>query len=148
MINPFGILSTVVIFKIFEKFKNTKLVKTLPPLVLTGISIIAIMKIFDIDYKIYQQTASWLTFLLIPATISLGYPLYKNLNILVKNKRIIYTAFFVAMGFALISTFLIGKCCHTEMSIISSMLPKSVTAPIAVEISKDIHGVPLSLIHI
>lgn len=142
MINPFGILSTVVIFKIFEKFKNTKLVKTLPPLVLTGISIIAIMKIFDIDYKIYQQTASWLTFLLIPATISLGYPLYKNLNILVKNKRIIYTAFFVAMGFALISTFLIGKCCHTEMTIISSMLPKSVTAPIAVEISKDIHGVP------
>lgn len=142
MINPFGIISTVVLFKIFDRFKNFPLIKPFPPLLVTGICLIFILKIFDIDYKTYNETASWLTFLLIPATISLGYPLYRNLNMLVKNKRIIYTAFFVAMCLALVTTFLIGKFCHTELTIILSMLPKSVTAPIAVEISKSLHGVP------
>lgn len=142
MINPFGIVSTVVLFKVFEKYKNLPVLKPFPPLLVTGICLIFILKIFDIDYEIYNQSASWLTFLLIPATISLGYPLYRNLNMLVKNKRIIYTAFFVSMTLALLSTFLIGKLCHTDMSVILSMLPKSVTAPIAVEISKNLHGVP------
>lgn len=142
MINPFGIISTVVLFKIFDRVKNFPLIKPFPPLLVTGVCLMIILKVFNIDYKTYNETASWLTFLLIPATISLGYPLYKNLNILVKNKRVIYSAFFVAMAFALLTTFLIGKFCHTEATIISSMLPKSVTAPIAVEISKSIHGVP------
>lgn len=142
MINSFGIVSTVVLFKIFDKYKNFPLIKPFPPLLVTGICLILILKIFDIDYKTYNETASWLTFLLIPATISLGFPLYRNLNMLVKNKRIIYTAFFVAMGLALFTTFLIGKFCHTDSTIILSMLPKSVTAPIAVEISKSLHGVP------
>ena len=85
MINPFGIISTVVLFKFFDKYKNFPLIKPFPPLLVTGICLILILKNFDIDYKTYNETASWLTFLLIPATISLGYPLYKNLNILVKH---------------------------------------------------------------
>lgn len=142
MINPFGIISTVVLFKICEKYKNFPIIKLFPTILTTGIGLIFILKIFDIEFETYNQTASWLTFLLIPATISLGYPLYRNLNILVKNKRVIYTAFFVAMFLALTTTFLIGKLCHTDIEVILSMLPKSVTAPIAVEISKNLNGVP------
>lgn len=142
MINPFGIISTVILFKMFEKYKNFPLFKHFPPLLLTGIFLILILKIFHIDFEIYNESASLLTFLLIPATISLGYPLYKNLDMLVKNKRVIYTAFFVAMTLALTSTFIIGKLCHTDTTVLLSMLPKSVTAPIAVEISKNLNGVP------
>ncbi len=142
MINPFGIVSTVILFKICEKYKNFSLFKPFPPLLITGICLIFILKIFNIDYDTYNETASWLTFLLIPATISLGYPLYRNLNMLVKNKRVIYSAFFVSMTLALVSTFLIGKFCHTDTTVILSMLPKSVTAPIAVEISKNLNGIP------
>lgn len=62
MINPFGIVSTVVLFKIFDKYKNFPLIKPFPPLLVTGICLILILKIFDIDYKTYNETASWLTF--------------------------------------------------------------------------------------
>lgn len=142
MINPWGLFLTVFLYKIAEKIKTVPFLKNLPPMLVSGIIVIILLKLLHIEYSEYNQSAKVLTFMLIPATIALGYPLYKNINILTKNKRIIYSAFFAASLCAVFSTFLIAKICHTETSVIISMLPKSVTAPIALEISKNIGGVP------
>jgi predicted murein hydrolase (TIGR00659 family) len=142
MINPYGIISTILFFKIAQKLCKYPILKTLSPLVVAGILTLISMKIFHISYETYHQTASYISFLLIPATISLGYPLYKNVNILTKNKRIIYTAFVIASCFAIVSTFLVAKLNHTNNEIIVSLLPKSITAPIAIEVSKQLHGIP------
>ena len=79
---------------------------------------------------------------LIPATIALGYPIYKNFELLKQNKRIIYVAFVIATLTAIIGTYIVAKLCHSELIVIESMLPKSVTAPLAVEISKLSGGIP------
>ncbi len=142
MINPFGFIITVLYFKIAQKLKKLPILKNLPPILTAGILLILTLELFDIDYKTYNESASYITLLLIPATISLGYPIYKNTKLLKKNKRIIYCAFFVAVFVAVISTYIIAKFCHTNLNIIESMLPKSVTAPIAVEISKSIGAIP------
>lgn len=142
MINPSGFLLTVFYFKLAQKTKNMPVIKKIPPLVIAGILIIITLKFMHITYKTYNESASYLTLLLIPATIALGYPIYKNLELLKKNKRIIYPAFFIASFFAIISTYFVAKLFHTELSIIESMLPKSVTAPVAVEISRGIGAIP------
>lgn len=142
MISPWGLILTVLLYKIAEKFRSVPFLKNIPPMLISGIVVIILLNLFHLDYSEYNQSAKFLTFMLIPATIALGYPLYKNINILTKNKRIIYSAFFAASLCAVFSTFLIAKICHTETNIIISMLPKSVTAPIALEISKNIGGVP------
>lgn len=142
MINPFGFLITVIGFKIADKYKNYRVLKHFPPMLIASIFIILILKIFNIPYETYKESASFLTFLLIPATVALGFPLYKNANLLIKNKRIIYFAFLTAVIIALLTTYFTAKFLNTEGSIIISMLPKSVTAPIAVEISKNIGGMP------
>lgn len=142
MINPFGLVSTIVSYKIFEKAKKLPVIGKIPPLLTSGIALIFILKNFGISYSEYCETASYLTFLLIPATVSLGYPLYKNFDLLKKNKRIIYPAFAIAVVCALLTTLIIGIACRTELKIILSMLPKSVTAPIATEISKRLNAVP------
>lgn len=142
MINPLGLLATIFIFKGAELLKKYPIIGKIPPVLITGIILIIILDFFHIDFAKYNESACFLTVLLIPATVSLGYPLYKNVNILLKNKRVIYSAFVFATIIAMALTYLFAKLCHTDSNIIISMLPKSVTAPIAVEISKTIGGIP------
>lgn len=142
MINFFGLVITVIFYKIAEFLKRYPVLSKLPPIIIAGGAVILTLETFDIDFATYNKSASYLTILLMPATIALGYPIYKNIELLKQNKRIIYTAFFLATIFAILSTYLIAKFCHADLCIIESMLPKSVTAPIAVEISKNIGGIP------
>lgn len=142
MINPFGFITTVVLFKVAEYLKKYPVFSKIPPILLSGVVLIFILDYFHIDYKIYNESACFLTYMLMPATVALGYPLYKNIQILTKNKRIICLAFVIASIIAMISTYITAKLCHADMNLVISMLPKSVTAPIAVEISKSIGGVP------
>lgn len=142
MINPIGIITTVVFFKLAEKIKKYPILRIFPPLLLAGIMIILLLKLMHINYLSYKESVSSLTLLLIPATIALGYPLHKNISLLVKNKRIIYLAFFLAAIVAIVSTIIVAKLCGADSNTIISLLPKSVTAPIAIEISKSFGGIP------
>lgn len=140
--NLFGLISTVLYFKLAQRTKRILFVNTFPPTMLAGLALILTLELFKIDFNLYNESAMYLTFLLVPSTIALGYPVYKNIELLKKNKRIIYNAFILATIFAVISTYVFAKICHCNIDIIESMLPKSVTAPIAVEISKKIGGIP------
>ena len=142
MINPLGIVITVLYYKIAEKIKKISIFSKIPPIVIAGVMLIATLEIFDIDYDIYNESAKYLTIILIPATIALGYPIYKNIELLKKNKRSIYTGFIIAAVIAILTTYVVAKMCNTEFIVIESMLPKSVTAPMAVEISKGIGAIP------
>lgn len=142
MINPLGFILTVGLFKGAQRCKKVPFIGKIPPVAVAGILIILIMKCFNISFETYNESASYITLMLIPATIALGYPIYKHLNLLLHNKRIIYTGFAVASLVAISTTYVTAKLCHTDFGVIISMLPKSVTAPIAVEISRSMGGVP------
>ena len=142
MINIFGLIITIFFYKIAEKLRKIPLLEKIPAIVIAGIFLISTLEFFHIDFNFYNESASYLTLMLIPATIALGYPIYKNVELLKKNKRIIYSAFIIAAAIAIITTYFAAKLCHTEISVIESMLPKSVTAPIAIEISKGIGAIP------
>lgn len=142
MINPFGFIITVLYYKSAEKMKKIPLLNKIPSIVTAGIMVIVTLEIFHMDFNLYNESASYLTLMLIPATVALGYPIYKNIDLLKKNKRIIYSAFLIASIFAITATYFAAKLCKSEAAVIESMLPKSVTAPIALEISKGIGAIP------
>ncbi|MBQ8635790.1 LrgB family protein [bacterium] len=131
----FGISITLILFLIFNRF-NLKI----PVIASVGVCIILILKIFNIDYQTYYRSASILSFMIAPATIALAYPLYKNYYILLKNKRILYLTLFLAVFVAIISTYLCAKLFGADYRVLMSLLPKSTTMPIALEISKAIDG--------
>lgn len=137
MLNLFGFLATIIIYGIALKFR-----KQIPVIILAGILIIILLQLLKMDYATYNSSASLLTVLLGPATIALGHPLSQNLKTLTKNKRAIYFGLIFATIIAIFLTYLTGKLLHTEINIICSLIPKSVTTPIAVEISKTIGGIP------
>jgi len=140
--NLFGLIITVLYFKIAQKLKRFRFINKFPPILTAGILLIFTLQIFHIDFNYYNESAAYLTFLLIPSTIALGYPVYKNIELLKKNKRIIYSAFLFGTIVAVISTYIFALICNCNINVIESMLPKSVTAPIAIEISKNIGGIP------
>jgi len=131
----FGFSVTLFLFLIFNHLKLK-----VPVILSVGISIILILKIFEIDYETYYKSASILSFLIGPATIALAYPLYKNFYILTKNKKLLYSALFLATILAVVLTYFCAKVLNADYEIIMSLLPKSTTMPIALEISKNIGG--------
>ena len=138
----FGLVLTIALYAIALKANRLRFLKKLPPIVFAGVGIILFLKLFKIDYQIYNQGASILTFLLGPATIALAYPLFKNKEVLTKNKRAIWFGLVFSTLTAIVSTFVVGKLLHVDFNIIMSMVPKSVTTPVAVEISKSLGGIP------
>ncbi|OKZ82382.1 MAG: hypothetical protein BHW07_01630 [Clostridium sp. CAG_433_25_7] len=139
-LDMWGLALTLIVF--FISIKISKYLKKIPPILITGVFIIFFLKYYNIPFESYNKSASILTMLLGPATIALGYPLYKNLHLLKRNKRAIYSGFTVAILSALISTYFLGNLMHLNKELIMSILPKSITTPLAVEISNQIHGLP------
>lgn len=138
MINLWGLIATIFVFEICKKIKWIKI----PAMMMAGIILIVILCVFKIDYKSYNESACFLTLLLGPATIALALPLSDNAKILVKNKRAVYFGFLIAVATAIVTTIVLGKIFHVDWQLITSLMPKTVTTPIAVEISKAIGGIP------
>lgn len=142
MISLWGLIATFIVYELSKRLKNISLLKKLPPMMMSGIILIAVLKLFNITYDSYNKSACFYTLLLGPATIALAYPLIENIGLLTKNKRAVYFGFLVATLTALVTTLVIGKFFHSDWNLIISLMPKSVTTPIAVEISKAIGGIP------
>ena len=137
-----GLISTIIIFEISKKLKLVKIFNKIPPMMMTRIVLIAILCIFKIDYKEYNESACFITLLLGPATIALALPLSDNAKLLTKNKRAVYFGFIIAVVTAFVTTIILGNIFHADWKLITSLMPKTVTTPIAIEISKAIGGIP------
>ena len=140
--NLFGLLITIFAYKIATTVQKLKSFKKLPAIILAAIILILLLKTFDLSYDFYNKSACWLTFLLGPATIALAYPLTQNIEAVSENKRILFGGMFIASVLGITITFILAKIFGASSSVAFSMIPKSVTTPIAIEISKTIGGIP------
>lgn len=142
MINLWGLLLTILVFEFAKKMKQFPFLGKIPPMMLSGLILIAFLLMFKIEYSFYNESACFLTLLLGPATIALALPLSDNAAILTKNKRAVYFGFVIAVITAIVSTIVLGQIFHADWKLIISLIPKTVTTPIAIEISKVIGGIP------
>ncbi|MGL5259103.1 MAG: LrgB family protein [Lachnospiraceae bacterium] len=137
----FGVVLTMLIFlgcsMIQKKWKNP----ILNPLLLSIIIIIIILNITDISYDTYQNSAKILTYFLTPATVCLAIPLYKQWQILKDNVYAIVIS--IVIGCIAHALTIIGLMtfAREETFLILSLLSKSVTTAIALDITKVIGGI-------
>jgi predicted murein hydrolase (TIGR00659 family) len=141
--NPaFGILLTIITFQAgLYIYRRTGLV-FLHPVVISLSLCIAFLLIFKIDYKYYKQGGDMISFFLGPATVILAVPLYKHLSALLKNIVPILIGVVVGSVTALVSVILLGQLLGLECDLIISLLAKSVTIPIGVEMTRQLGGNP------
>jgi len=93
-------------------------------------------------YHAYFDGAQFISFLLGPATVALAVPLASQAATLRRHWLSITVALSVGSITAIMSALVIGWATGLSGDMLLSMLPKSVTTPIAMGISDQIGGVP------
>ncbi|KAB7673067.1 LrgB family protein [Bacillus sp. B1-b2] len=114
----------------------------LHPLLLTPILLILFIQLIHIPATTYMDSAKPLTHLLGPATIAFAVPIYKNLAVLKKYFSIIIISVTIGSIIAVLSSYLLSVLIKLNEDFIISILPRSITTPIAVVVSEEIGGLP------
>ena len=140
----FGIALTVVAYVLCELIVDKFELNIVPPFVLACPMIILFIYLQEpyITYDDYENGAGFINFLLGPATVALALPLYNNRHIIKDNLFVIASGIIVATVTGIVSIFVCGKIFGASDQVLLSMIPKSVTTPIAMDISSAIGGIP------
>jgi predicted murein hydrolase (TIGR00659 family) len=94
------------------------------------------------DYATYFEGAQFVHFMLGPATVALGLPLYDNLPRVRKAAWPMLAGLVVGSSVAVLSALAIAKAFGIQGSVLASLAPKSTTAPVAIGIAERIGGQP------
>lgn len=111
------------------------------PLIITPLVIIGFLLITGSSYESYNAGGKWLSDLLQP-TIAFAIPLHKNFKLLKKHAAEIAAGVLSGTVTAVLSSMLLAKLMHLSGDLATSLVPRSVTTPIAMSISQSIGGVP------
>ena len=123
-------------------YSACRLFPILNPVAISIILISTCLIFFEVEYERYFEGAKFIHFLLGPATVALAIPIYLNWNIVLLAKKAILVSVFLGVFFAISVTYAIAFFLGLDMITIKTLLPRNVTAPIAMGISEIIGGVP------
>ncbi len=112
------------------------------PVLIAIATIVALLLLTGTSYQAYFKSASWIHFLLGPATVALAVPLYKNLDEIRRAVLPIMTAVCAGAVTASASAVATAWALGASPEVLRSIAPKSVTAPIAIGVSGQIGGIP------
>lgn len=137
-----GSMLTVAVFAL-GTWLNRKTRKSLcNPLLLSCVLVIVFLKIYDIPYAEYRDSTSVISYLLLPATISLAIPLYEKWNLFKQNTTAILVGTFIGVLTSLGSISIMAIILKLTREQYITLLPKSVTTAIGMDIVAELGGVP------
>jgi predicted murein hydrolase (TIGR00659 family) len=136
----FGILLSVGAFQLGTLiYKRTRFV-VFNPILVAAIIVIAFLVAFSIPYDDYKIGGSYISFFLGPATVVLAVPLYRKIDLLKKHMIPILAGVFAGSLASVGAVISMGILFRMDPQLIVSLMPKSVTMPIGVEMSKTFGG--------
>ncbi|GGH78379.1 putative murein hydrolase (TIGR00659 family) [Pullulanibacillus pueri] len=136
------ILLTLLIYYASKRLYRWSPKVYLTPLLVTPVVIVLLLLVTHVPFHSYNLGGKWLTAMLQPATIAFAVPLYKYFDVLKKHAIEILTSVFIGALMGMLSSALIAKWLHLDVSLMDSMIPRSITTPIAMNVSSLIGGIP------
>lgn len=121
---------------IYRKYKKN----WLNPLYTGSALLILILFIFHIHGETYQQVNFLFNQLMQLAVVTLAVPLYKQWSFLKKNYKKIFAGVTCGTLFGVASVIALGQLFHLNEQLQASLIPRSVTLPIALTIATDLGG--------
>jgi len=116
--------------------------RPLPPIVLACLPIAGLLLLVHEPYAQYNRGGSYLTWWLGPATAALAVPMVRNGQRLKRSLPrlavVVLAGSVVGMVTAGGTAWLLGA----PLPVVMSTVPKSVTTPIAIEVSRQLGGIP------
>ena len=111
--------------------------------VLIAVTLVAVLlKLTGTPYKTYFEGAQFVHFLLGPATVALGVPLYRNFALVRANAWPMAGALLAGAVVAMVSSVGVAALLGAPREALISLAPKSVTAGVAMAVSEKLGGLP------
>lgn len=138
----FGVLISLISYEIGVYInKRTKLSIFNPLLIAMAILIFLLTKL-HIKYEDFNNGGQLITFFLYPATVALALPMYKKFNLFKENALSILISILCGDVCGIVCIVLLSKFFKLSDVLTKSLIPKSVTTPIGMAISKELGGLP------
>ncbi len=141
-VTTFSIFITITAYLISRKIFLKTQSPLVNPVLLSTTAVILILHFSGVTFTQYKPGKDIMTFLLGPATVALALPLYLNRNILRKSFSPILIGIICGAISTLATAVLLAKFSGLDSMIVTSIAPKSITAPIAIEIALITGGNP------
>ncbi|WP_277239606.1 LrgB family protein [Merdimonas faecis] len=110
------------------------------PLLIAIILVILFLNLSGVEYETYNASAKYLTYLLAPATVSLAIPMYERMQLLKENYAAILTGILSGVLASLVCVLAMALVFHLSQAEYVTLLPKSVTTAIGMDIAKELGG--------
>ncbi|MFY4777353.1 LrgB family protein [Metabacillus sp. RGM 3146] len=123
--------------KIFRQFKRN----WLNPLYTSPVFILAFLFLFHVPFTTYQQGSFIFEQLLQLSIVSFAVPLYKQWPIFIRNVNKIFSGVLTGTVLGILAVFFMAKLFHFNHEVLASLIPRSVTLPIALSVSNGLGGI-------
>jgi predicted murein hydrolase (TIGR00659 family) len=139
----FGLTATLLVYVLAVKVYNG--VQQAPwanPVLWSVVILTGALLLTGVAYPAYFAGAQFIHFLLGPAVVALGWPLWQRREVLRRRWKALLLASVLGGAAASGSALALGWAVGLPADILFSLVPKSVTAPVAMGIAEKIGGVP------
>lgn len=123
--------------KLFRHYKKT----WLNPLFTASLLLVLLLLVFHVKEETYQQANSIFSQLLQLAVVAFAIPLYKQWALLKKNYKKIIAGVISGTAMGVVAVAVLSHAFHLQDQLLASLIPRSVTLPIALTISNDLGGI-------
>jgi len=139
----FGLTATLVVYVLAQAaYLRLRQAPWANPVLWSVVTIAAVLLLTDVPYPTYFSGAQFIHFLLGPAVVALGWPMWqRRAELRQRWGRLLLAA--LAGGIAASGSALaLGWAMGLPTDVVLSLAPKSVTAPVAMGIAEKIGGIP------
>lgn len=112
------------------------------PVLVSTVVLIAYLKVFGIEYGVYREAAQFIDFWLKPAVVVLAVPLYRNWEKIRRQWLPVVVSQLAGSVTGIVTGMYFAKWLGADRQVVLSLASKSVTNPIAIEITASVGGVP------
>ena len=137
----FGVIITILFFNIGIYIQKKTKNPIFNPLLIAILGIILFLSITNIPYESYKLGGDIINLFLGPVTIVLAVPLYKQFDLFKKYLVEILIGITCGVVVSFISIKLVGHFTNADINIINSLLPKSITTPMGISLTKMLNGI-------
>lgn len=137
-----GLMSTLIIYQLAKRLYQQSACLLLSPLLVCPVVIIVALQLLHVSYETYNAGGQLLSYMLQPATVALAVPLYRYRSVI--KEHLLEIVLYVSAGavVAIVTSVGAAGLAGLPVQVADSLAPRSVTTPIAMNISQIVGGNP------
>lgn len=137
----FGITLSIIAYSIGCFINRKTRLALLNPLLISYLLIIPSLLLFDIPLEWYDEGGDIINMFLSPATAVLAITIYRQRDILRKHIAAVLAGSLAGSASSILIVFVLCRALGLDDTIMASLLPKSITTPMAIAVSESLGGI-------